>query len=71
MKQRTLQLIAQLLELESKIPLPIDERANYGIACDHMIKVPLEGMALWRQLVLSVKNKKNKTIRKKYFKDIT
>lgn len=51
MKQRALQVIAQLLELESISPLPIDERGNYGIACDHMNKVPLAGMALWRQLV--------------------
>lgn len=51
MKQRVLQVIAQLLELESISPLPIDERANYSIACDHMNKVSLLGMTLWRQLV--------------------
>lgn len=51
MKQRALQVITQLLKLESISPLLIDERANYDIACDHMNKVPLAGMALWRQLV--------------------
>lgn len=46
MQQRALQVIPQLVELESISPLPFDERANYGIACDHMNKVPLTGMAL-------------------------